>query len=369
MEAPVGLADKIILFNVMCLSLLSFLAQLVEATPEVQARIDYWQQKFAGGPWNWITAADMRNLKGLGFQKQMHDFDTVCQAAKFRVMYGPGGLTQKVIVERGEQINKSRSNCGDFGRLSLHDQWKSFGFTQVLCSNADKLRNRGITNAAVRGAILGDALGAQRPLTWQESTKLRRNFQRVTVDMVRANLNYDWEARVRHKLELLYPRTHSLYQATRLDGVRVMQNMRRVCKLLPPRVAFAQLHTMFYGWCMSHRFGQKWRACRLCLHTRALGARGYDTLAHIPHCNVTKALCEHLGIGGDDWGLRQMLLMAKGLSDNTLCKISLVNYGTYESYNYALHVRKQRDLHATVESALAHIREAAGSVAFDWNSC
>ena len=358
LKAAVGLSDKMYLFNVMCLSLLCFPAQLVEATPEVRTRIDFWQQKFAGGPWNWITAADLRNLKALGFKNQMHDFDVVCRAAKFRVIYGPGGLKHGVIFDRCEQIRKCRARCEDFGRLSLHDQWKLFGFTQVLCSNADSLRSSGITNNAVRTAIIGNALGASRTLTWQELAKIRQNFQRTTVVMLRANLHYNWEARIRHKLENLFPRTHPSYQATRQDGMRVMQNMQRVCKLLPPRVLFAQLHTIFNGWCTSQRFGRKWRPCPLCIHTRALGALGYDTLAHMPYCRVTKGICERLGISVGEWSLRHMLLMVKGLSDQALCRLSLVNYGTYVAYNFASHTTVKRHLQSVVDSAMDHIREA-----------
>ena len=85
----------------------------------------------------------------------------------------------------------------------------------------------------------------------------------------------------------------------------------------------------------------------------------------MPYCGVTKALCERLGVSLDGWGLRHMLLMIKGLSDNTLRKISLLNYGTYVAYNHALHASRRRDLQSTVDSALAHIREAAGSGILD----
>ena len=62
-----GLTHNMLVFNSMCLSVLGFIAQLVEAPDAVIQRINYWQQKFARGPWNWICFADLQNLKGVGF--------------------------------------------------------------------------------------------------------------------------------------------------------------------------------------------------------------------------------------------------------------------------------------------------------------
>ena len=54
-----------------------------------------------------------------------------------------------------------------------------------------------------------------------------------------------------------------------------------------------------------------------------------------------------------------MLLIEKGLSDDKILKISLVNYGVYRAYNHAARARGERNFEATVRSTLLHIQDAA----------
>ena len=88
----------------MCLSILGFVAQLLDMPPHVLQRIAYWQMKLAGGPWNWILDKDLNNLRGLGFSMAMRNPQVYCYASKFRALHGPGGLDLATCEKRWQPL-------------------------------------------------------------------------------------------------------------------------------------------------------------------------------------------------------------------------------------------------------------------------
>jgi len=296
-----GLQDNIIIFNTMCLSVLSFVAQLVNVPEPVVNRIKYWKQRFARGPWNWLLDTDLDHLSGLGFRAQTKDLSVVAAAAQLRVVHGPGGLSAGTLLRRREGIEKCRRDCDDLILRSAHTRWVSHAPTQTILSTMERLRDTGMTKACIHELISSKDMEAESSESKLKLIiKIRKQFQSTAARTIAVAISpFDWEARIRAKLELLLHRNGASHRVSRLHAVRTQRNLHTVCKLLPPRVAFASLHTIFNGWCTGERFGMR-RLCPLCRRVGALGVRGKDSLHHVPHCIITKKLCSMLGLEFQD---------------------------------------------------------------------
>ena len=334
------------------------MAQLVDVPAAVEARVAYWRQRFARGPWNWILSEDLNHLRNLGFPNQTKCISIVSASAQFRVVHGPGGLTHQTLQKRIASINRNHSRCKDILRIVAHRRWAEFAPTQTLLRNVARLEGMGITCTSVRRRICDQlTLSSEEGAEMRKHAEIRKKFQRTTTELlISAEVPYDWEGRIRSKLEKLLTKGASSEPIGRLHAVWCMRNLQIVCKRFPPRVAFACLHTIFNGWCTGSRFGLR-RTCPLCVACGALGVHGKDELGHMPYCVVTRKIKLLLGIELDDWGLKYMVLAVKGLSVESIGKIALLNFAVYTLYNSVRHTPWGRNIEDLLASASVYIND------------
>eukprot|EP00959_Pyramimonas_sp_CCMP1952_P141617 2963943-Pyramimonas_sp.AAC.1 len=65
-----GLAKSISHFNMLCMSVLSYVGQLYAPTPEVLKQEERMLQVIVRGPFNAIPSQDLQNLQSIGFPNQ-----------------------------------------------------------------------------------------------------------------------------------------------------------------------------------------------------------------------------------------------------------------------------------------------------------
>jgi hypothetical protein len=63
-----GIGMNIIVFNTYIVTVLEYVAQLLEVTEEVKFAMSWALRKLAPGPGNWISQRDLENLKSFGFK-------------------------------------------------------------------------------------------------------------------------------------------------------------------------------------------------------------------------------------------------------------------------------------------------------------
>ena len=179
-----GIGLNIIVFNTYIITVLEYVAQLLEVTEEVQLAMSWALRKLGPGPGTRISQRDLENLKSFGFKNEFKTIALTARAAKLRVVEPVAAdVTQK---------------CGELGR-TLADSWaRPFGashnssFYQTLQSNIAELSNYNIFIADIHS----------RSSSKEYLRKSKTSFQREARDVIKNKLDgFDAEERMRTRVK------------------------------------------------------------------------------------------------------------------------------------------------------------------------
>ena len=193
--------------------------------------------------------------------------------------------------------------------------------------------------------------------------KQRESFQRTVMQKVLAAYHTHPEIRLRRKLKRFSEhenpkcaRGWCLPDYMGVTTARVLRNLQRLPKLVPPRVCGAVIRTLFNGWTTHRRFQRRHLAsniccfeCRTAFHTEA-----EDSLEHYCKCPVVLNLLRsklRVEVAREN-ALRFWLLDILHATDDLLRSCAVHIYACYMTYNMCSHSHKER--------SVAEISDAVG---------
>ena len=252
-------------------SVLGFLLQLEvlpSSWPELEAAIF---RNLVPSPGYWIMPKDLHILKDhLGMPKSFADMKEISLAARFRVAHREASANRGLRAERHAQaLDRAFANSEHVIRTSRRRAW--------LLDSAYHRLQAAVSAYRVLGFTVQDVekdLGANgpRPYTRQQIRRLSRGLQAGCRKRIAAAKRAPPEGRMREKLSIwrvqLFPR---------LRVTRALEVLKRLRRLVPPRVVAATLRTWFNGWCTARRFQGRdscFFGCRL----------GEDSVHHYLRC-------------------------------------------------------------------------------------
>jgi len=258
-----GIFMNTLAFNIYIVTLLEYVAQLQEVTPEVVDKEKAALRKLAPGPGNWIMPTDLEHLKQFGFPAEFRTILITAAAAKLRVC--DDVAKDAADKHRALQMLWLESSHRPFS------QWHGRSFFTVLHTNVETLRQRGITLDNVHVAC---SSGASRQRCCDKSI----SFQKEARSMIQmAWRKYSLENRVRSRLtrwRFIGPEAHV--------ARRVCSNFPVLHEYCRPCVTSSYLRTIFNGWPTSARMRTMQGASPI--GQCALGCGGIDRIEHYSMC-------------------------------------------------------------------------------------
>lgn len=222
-----GLALNIVVYNIYIITVLEYVAQLMEPSERILKSIAQALRKLAPGPGNWATAEDLHNLTAYGFRYALKDIECVAKAAKLRMV----DTVTKDFASKYEELRKVQSDhlCRPFGK------WHNSSFYAALWRNQNSMRQCGVTAERIRREL-------------QLSIKLT-SFQSCAYELIRTVLKpYCAENRLRkktHRWKFQDPAAH-------VTG-RILRNMVIIGDKCRPCVLAYLFRTIWNGWPTSAR--------------------------------------------------------------------------------------------------------------------
>ena len=328
-----GLHGAALVYNCMILPVLLFIAQL-EQPPAFALDAEVWAlRRIAPGPYRWALPEDLWRLRtAFGFSFRFRRLEWAAMAAKARVFaceaHLSGGLRLGI---RSRCLLEAQQSSEQVVREARLKPWITAAGCSILCAVVESLQQQGIgPNHAIRD------LSRREPRPWPRHTEraVRKGLQSWIYQKLEEPPPGWPERRMRHKFERwrlnLFPRR---------SVPRVLDALRRLAHLVPPRVAAAVLSSLFNRWCTSRRF-QGWRG-RCCF-----GCDAEDRLEHYLRCPVGHEFgAKRLGLriaAADRW--ETMLLAGQMIAqdacsnaDDTLRRVALLHYVLYRAHNVLRH--------------------------------
>ena len=259
-----GTLNTILAYRVFVLSTLLFICQLDPLPAQVlEAEVISLRRLFRG-PHGWTSPAVLKSLKWLGFPAEIPDLASIAVAAKARVVLlensQQGGLQ---IQKRAVQLRRMLSHPDCALRACWYSDWVASNFLFNL--DAAALQVHALPRGAGGMAIGGD-------------NHCKQGYQARISAALRPALEVDAQVHLRRRLDR--------WQVSVLPGHRIQRfraHMRRLGKLVAPRVQAAVLRTAMNGWSTARRFQGVALCCFGC-------PQGTDSIEHYAFCNELHAL-------------------------------------------------------------------------------
>ena len=263
-------------WNVMVISLLSFVSQLESPPQTVLAAEEALLRKVAPGPHDWCRPSELRHLKrAYGFASEFRDVASTAAVAQLRVVrwanWRHGGLR---LCDREARLQQARRRTLYPDRDVRWSRWYASSHAAVLEGNQRELRNRGVTVQRVESAAAGDAVQPWDQDVWR---RIRTTFQRTARSLMQATEFYDALAWTRHKLELWGIRD-------RRDAERSLRRLQQLGDAVPPRVMAAAIGCVWSRWTTARRFQNRRSACLLGC------GDGEDSIKHYSGCRIARSV-------------------------------------------------------------------------------
>ena len=339
-QAGLGLMLTIRAYATYIASVLLFVAQLTSLPDNFEDYEKKTIRSLLPGPTAWISAATLHNLKELGFPMNFPSLRNMAIAARSRICRERDHVHR--IHERAAQLRRDLDNCEDWIQLQWAAKWSGRSFIFHVAQGDNIVQRR--LEECTRLNIL-----PQRYIDWQlRSTSLISTPSRMcSWQAVATSLMHDGTQR--HLRTHIERRLRTLPLIT-LPGRRIdkaVAYMRRLSKLVTPRVLAATLRTFCDGWRTHSRY-QRSRPCRL------FGLEDADNLAHIARCPRTWQWFEqHAKLSRPTLGSERdsFFCMSDGYdsffcslllevsSDDVVKTRGLAMYALYMVYNGARHQR------------------------------
>jgi hypothetical protein len=269
-----GLFYSTQIWNIMILSLFTFVAQLERPPEEVRTVEAALLRKAAPGVGGWCRQSELLHLKrSYCFAGEYKDIANTTKAAQLRVArfegIHHGGLH---IRRRVQELQAARRNTNFFDRDLRWRHWYEAAHSTVLLANREAMRARGITTTAVENEAAGSDA---RPWTEATVSKVRRGFQKAARALEQTGDTYDALAWTRRKLERWGCKD-------RREAVRSLRRIRELQPAVPPRVMAAAIGCVWNRWATARRMQQRHSSCLL-----GCGV-GEDSVEHYASCRCTR---------------------------------------------------------------------------------
>ena len=325
-----GLHGASVIYNIIVLPVLSFVAQL-ERPPQHVLDAEVWGlRRVAPGPYRWALPTDLWYLRDLGLSFRFRSLSRVAIAAQARVGH------QEAVRIGGLELPRRRQTLADEMESSVHivrvARWRSWfnaSHAGVLIAATAELVRRG---AGPRHAEEALSAGSPRPWTRQLASRVKGHLQRWMCSRLETPPPGHTEERMRHKLA-----RWRLSGFPRLVAWRILGRLRGLRALVAPRVQVAVLSSLFNRWVTGRRFQ------RQCGGRCALGCEGDDSLEHYLRCRVGRAFaarCLDLHLtSAECWECMMLAQPPAGHGDTPLTwqRVAILHYALYRVVHARLH--------------------------------
>ena len=251
-----GLFLNTVYYNTFASTVLSYVAQLEDVSTDIVEAEEAAMRKLAVGPGTWVTMDDCENLGTYGVGQGFRLIEATAKAAKLRVLEELGVLRIKKLYMELISAHSSVFHR-PFG------QWHYKSYVQTLCTNAELLKEKGITMAALR---------QKEPLKLKIQGVAREHIDKILRP-------YSAESRIREKI--------LRWQFSIPSGIATAR-MLKVIELLKerakPAVRASFFRALWNGWPTSRRMRTMKNAAPA-IHC-VFGCSEEDSLEHYSLCSV-----------------------------------------------------------------------------------
>ena len=287
-DAGGGLFLTTVAYTTYIASVIGFLVQLDGLPPHWREVESEAFRRLVPGSSQWTSPNDLKHLHVFGFPRSFADMEVRQQAAKLRVAHleaaSSGGLD---VHRRADALRELRRQSDEIGMAAPWGAWLDRLFLLQLDDAVREARTRGISARRIEAKLVGAE--APRPLTPQQSYRVKRSFQATATRWLSAAREEDVEPRVRRKLD-----RWQVPEFPRIRVSRCLLFLRTMGSCVPPRVWAAVWRAMWNGWPTAHRTRGRGglRGCLLACTAEAPGS-----IEHYSNCLVLHAeLDRELGL-------------------------------------------------------------------------
>ena len=315
-------------YNTMVASVTSFLLQFAPPSPRIQALERVAARRSCPGPGTWLSADEPYHLKEwYGFKGSLRNLTRTSIAARARI-----SLNEHFDFAKHAAALKDRVLTSP-GRLHTFKDWALRGIIFNIADNHTTLLGYGLRIQDIPMKIRDTMRNPEEHSL--DSSLIRRRIQKWTYSYI-MDKDVDWgEQRIRHHLDRWRAR---LPGPPRLAArARAGQaNLRKLAKLVPPRVHAVVFRTLFNGWYTDRRCAQNRESpCRLgCGHEH-----GRDSLEHYVCCKRLHDFARnYLRIPASVLGDVDFWLVTTHFEEETtLVRLALLQYAAYRLRNFHAH--------------------------------
>ena len=320
-----GLHISIYAYNILAISVLSFLAQLEQPPKKVLGAELMMLRKAASGPGNWVSAEDLWYLnEGYGQYKSAVSLAMLSKAAQLRVVFSEKwseyGASLRTRARKLELLIKETDKVG---RKFRWRSWYSRSFIITLQNNRLQLAEKGISFSKIETELCGHELGQKRI----ERTK--KFFQKTAYQMIQRLRLPNFEYRIRDRT-----RRWNLEGIEARIGAKIHRRLYFLPSLVAPRVASAVFSTLWNRWCTPRRFQRRHVKENVCL--LGCGGLAEDSIEHYARCRCIRRVADsYLALRGVlEVNIDHFMLTADALEDSHIytCVATLV-YAAYTATN------------------------------------
>ena len=321
-----GLLLTIQAYNTFILPVFSFLWQFFNPPNTLYKAEQLGLFRLTPGPGFWCTVGDLHHLDSLiSFPVVFKDIRTSAWAAKLRLAHQVFAQNLTPLVEDFQH---------DLQHLPPHlDSWRKWYDSSIVWALQSAVMDA--NNLGIRAETIGD-----HPLHGSNT----KSLQYILQDKIRSHhsIKMNTHNRIRHKME-----RWRLQVPPRILADRVTLRMKKVGKLVPPRVVSALWRTLWNGWCTSARFQRESRCIFGC------GRFALDRIEHYAHCPFTLWTITNMGGLHYTPSVQTFLCMDPGLDEERLTKHAVLCYCIYKVYNLFRNTNQQEI--KTIREALEHV--------------
>ena len=267
-------------------------------------------RKFTPGPGNWVGKLDLFHLlDGLGFSMSYPSVATTALAAKLRVA--------KTEIKHVEMKHAELQNLLlEHIIPPLPRTWYEQSCVSVLARTMVQCRSIGVTAQSIKSAL--------KPNPRSNSAKIafQKEAYKQLLQKGPDKLNIEW--RLRERLG-----RWQVQLAPRIVACRSMVLLKRIAKLVAPRVWVVVFKTLYNAWCTKRRF-QEQGCCVFKCNPQAL-----DAIEHYCHCPVFRKLHTDFLRTRPPNGMQEFLLLNhSSLGDDGLITNAVALYALFTAFNH-----------------------------------
>ena len=262
-------------YNTFILPTMTFVAQLERPPPEALQAEDKALFKAAKGPGQWAKKQDLFLLQqSYGLPFRFRSLEHTALAAQVRVALWEDATSGGLHVrDRAKELrNWMIYRTNHLNRLNRWDDWYTNSGIFTLETTMNHFRRVGLSPTTILHNL---SRGTPRPWPREVAQHARRATQRTAYQHLLQRLGGDALARTVHKIK----RWNFTDPAVPLAS-RILDRMRFLQPLVPPRVQAAVFSTVWNRWTTARRFQTRGVPCLLGCDCRS----SEDSIEHYLRC-------------------------------------------------------------------------------------